>query len=47
MAVALKTRVFQSPVDLATFCATGANNVTTVISITFDATSNKYVLFYT
>lgn len=45
MAVALKIKIFDSPVDLAAFCVDGANNVTTVISVVTD-NSGKYVLFY-
>lgn len=47
MAVALKTKNFQTPSELAKFCATAGNNVTTVVSITFNAASGTYTLFYT
>jgi hypothetical protein len=47
MAVALKTKNFQSPSDLAKYCVTGGNNVTTIVSITFNSASGTYTLFYT
>lgn len=47
MAVALKTKSFQTPSELAKFCVTVGNNVTAVVSITFNAASGTYTLFYT
>ncbi len=47
MAVALKTKMFNSAVDLAAFCALAGNNVTTIVSITFNSASGKFQLFYT
>lgn len=47
MAVALKQQLFNTARELATFAETPANNVTTVVSVVFDAVSGKYVLFYT
>lgn len=47
MAVALKCKYFTSAKDVATFAATAGNNVTTVISILWDTTTSRYVLFYT
>jgi hypothetical protein len=46
MAVALKTRSFDSPIELSTWAADVANNVTAVVSVVTD-NSGKYVLFYT
>lgn len=46
MAVTLKVKIFDSPNDLAAFCAAGGNNVTAVVSIVSD-NNGKYVLFYT
>lgn len=45
MAVAVKTRIFDTAKELADYCVAGANNVTTVLSIVTD-NSGKYVLFY-
>lgn len=42
----LKTRYFQTANDVTKFCNDGANAVTTIISITFDTASGKFVLFY-
>lgn len=47
MAVALKIKIFTDPVALAAFCALAGNNVTTVVSIVFDANRNVHVLYYT
>lgn len=47
MAVALKWKQFAHARDLASFCADGANSVTTIVSITKDDTSGGYTLFYT
>jgi hypothetical protein len=45
--VALKVKLFESPVLLAAYCANAANNVTTIVSITFNGVSGQYTLFYT
>lgn len=53
MAVALKTLTFHSARELASFCANGVGGVTApaaqanIISITFDAASGKYTIFFT
>jgi hypothetical protein len=46
MAVALKVMMFKNPHDLVKFCTTAGNNVTTIVSIVFDATSNFHVLYF-
>ncbi len=46
MAVVLKVQIFDSPNDLAAFCAVVGNNVTTVVQIVAD-NNGKYLLFYT
>lgn len=46
MAVALKVRSFDSYNDLAKFAATTAG-VVTITEIVHDASSGKWVLFYT
>jgi hypothetical protein len=46
MAVALKVKLFKYPHDLTAFCALAGNNVTTIVAILFDATSNMHVLYY-
>jgi hypothetical protein len=47
MAVALKTKAFNTHKELADFAAAGANNVTTIVAIVYDTPSSKYVLFWT
>ncbi len=47
MAVALKVRGFDSYNDLAKFAQTPANNVTTIVNVSHDTSSGKWVLFYT
>ena len=47
MAVALKVKLFKNPHELATFAAAAGNNVTTIVAIVFDTTSNFHVLYYT
>jgi hypothetical protein len=47
MAVNLKSRTFDSMQKLNAFAAAVPNNVTTIIQIVFDASSGKWVLFYT
>lgn len=46
MAIALKTKNFQTPSDLASWVAAG-NGVVTIVSITFNGASGTYTLFYT
>ena len=46
MTVALKSRVFETALDLTTFCADEDNDVGEIVSIVTD-NSGKYVLFYT
>lgn len=47
MAVALKSRTFSSMQQLNAFAAAVPNNVTTIIQIVHDASSGKWVLFFT
>lgn len=47
MAVALKQRAFANASEAAAYAVNAANNVTTIVSIVFDTSSGKYVLFYT
>lgn len=47
MAVALKQRAFANASEVAAFAAAAPNNVTAVVSVVFDTSSGKYVLFYT
>jgi len=47
MAVALKQKAFANASEAAAYAASAPNNVTTVVSIVFDTSSGKYVLFYT
>lgn len=47
MAVALKQKAFANASEVAAFAAAVPNNVTTVISIVFDTSSGKYILFWT
>lgn len=47
MAVAVKFKMFVDPADLAKFCATAGNNVTTIISIVFDSNRNVHIVYYT
>lgn len=42
----MKVRYFNNATEITTFVNTPANNVQTVVSITFDDGSGKYVLFY-
>lgn len=41
-----KSRIFQAPSELTKFLNDPANGVGSVLSITFDASSGAYVLFY-
>ncbi len=43
----LKTAYFLSAQSLVKFANDAANNVTSTVSITFDAGSGQFVLFYT
>lgn len=45
MAVALKSRPFNSQNELTAFCVDVVNAVTTVVSIVY-STDGKYILFY-
>jgi hypothetical protein len=47
MAVALKQQAFANASEVAKFAAAPANNVTAVLSIVFDTSSGKYILFWT
>lgn len=47
MAVNVKVRGFDSYNDLVKFAQTVGNNVTTIINISHDTTSGKWVLFWT
>ena len=42
----LKTRYFGNATEVTKFCNDVANAVTTIISITYDTASGKFVLFY-
>lgn len=42
----MKVQYFSNATDLKNFVNTGANAVTQVIAITYDAGSGKFVLFY-
>ncbi len=42
-----KSKVFQRPSELTKFLNDGSNGLSAVVSITFDASSGVYVLFYT
>lgn len=45
MAVALKSRVFNSSNELVAFCQLVANNVTSIVEIIYSL-DGKYILFY-
>lgn len=47
MAVALKQKAFANGSEAAAFAASAPNNVTTIVSIVFDTSSGKYVMFWT
>lgn len=47
MAVALKQKAFANGTEAAAFAANAANSVTAIITIVFDASSGKYVMFWT
>jgi len=42
----LKVQYFMTASELTRFVSNPANAVNTIVSITFDATSAKYVLFF-
>lgn len=42
----LKTRNFMNASELAAFVNDPTNNVTTVVAITYDTSSGKYVVFF-
>lgn len=42
-----KSRIFQTPSELTKFINDPTNGLAAVLSITFDASSGAYVLFYT
>lgn len=46
MAVALKQRAFANASEVCVYAAAAPNLVVTIISLVFDASSGKYVLFY-